>query len=485
MNGPVRRVSLGVFAGFFALLLAVTWIQVIRADELRADPRNSRPALSERGKERGLIVAFDGTVLAESVPNPEDERSFIRVYPEGEPFAHVVGYNSFLVGSSGLENAYADELRSRRDLTISDLVAVMLGRDLRPESLELTIDADLQLAAYQSLNGLKGGIVALDPNTGAVLASVSSPSYDPNTLLGADAAAVWESLLADPNGPLLDRATREIYPPGSTFKTVVTAAALETGTAVPETVFPDPEEFQLPGSTATISNAGGGVCNDGESITLLQAFIVSCNTTFADLSVQVGAENVGVTAEGVGFNTDIPFPWTVPEAVYPVDVLAADPAALAQSGIGERDVRAAPLHMAMVASAVANEGTTPTPYLVNRMFDADGNTVETFQPNALRQAMDPVTAAILNDMMQQVVESGTGRGAAIPGYAVAGKTGTSMGRDGLPNPWFIGFAPADDPRIAIAVFFEGSEDLGEDVSGGGVAAPVAGDLMELWLEGSP
>lgn len=485
MNGPVRRVSVGVFAGFFALLLAVTWIQVIRADSLRADPRNSRPALSERGKERGLIVAIDGTVLAQSVPNPEDERSFVRQYPEGEPFAHVVGYNSFLVGSSGLENAYADQLRSRRDLTISDLVSVILGRDLRPESLELTIHSALQRAAYQGLNGLKGGIVALDPRTGAVLVSVSSPSYDPNSLLGGDAAVVWESLLADPNGPLLDRATREIYPPGSTFKTVVTAAALDTATAVPETIFPDPEEFQLPGSTATISNAGGGVCNNGESITLLLAFIVSCNTTFADLSVQVGAEDVGISAEGMGFNTDIPFPWTVPEAVYPIDLLAADPAALAQSGIGERDVRAAPLHMALVAASVANDGMTPTPYLVNRIFDADGNTVEAFQPGILSQAMDPATAAILNDMMQQVVGEGTGQGAAISGYAVAGKTGTSMGRDGFPNPWFIGFAPAEDPTIAIAVFFEGGEELGENVSGGGVAAPLAGDLMELWLEGSP
>ncbi len=485
MNGPVRRLSIGLFAGFFALLLAVTWIQVIHADVLKADPRNSRPALSERGKERGLIVTIDGTVVAQSVPDPEDPRSFIRQYPEGEPFAHVVGYNSFLVGSSGMENAYADELRSRRDLTISDLVTVILGRDLRPESLELTINAALQEAAFEGLGGLKGGVFAIDPRTGAVLISVSSPSYDPESLLGGDAASVWESLLADPAGPLLDRATREIYPPGSTFKTVVTAAALDTGTAVPETEFPDPEEFILPGSSATISNAGGGVCNDGQSITLLQAFIVSCNTTFADLSIQVGAEDIGITAEALGFNTDIPFPWTVPEAVYPVDLLAADPAALAQSGIGERDVRAAPLHMAMVAAAVANDGTTPTPYLVNRIFDADGNTVETFEPSPMGQAMDPATAAILTEMMERVVTEGTGQAAAVSGVRVAGKTGTSVGADGLPNAWFIGFAPAEDPTIAIAVFFEASPELGESASGGGVAAPLAGDLIELWLEGTP
>ncbi|HSO49921.1 MAG TPA: penicillin-binding transpeptidase domain-containing protein, partial [Acidimicrobiia bacterium] len=260
---------------------------------------------------------------------------------------------------------------------------------------------------------------------------------------------------------------------------------IDTGTALPETVFPDPEEFDLPESDATISNAGGGVCNDGESITLLQAFVVSCNTVFADLSLRLGAEDIGLTAEGLGFNTDIPFPWTVPEAIYPVDLLAADPAALAQSGIGERDVRAAPLHMAMVAAAVANDGATPTPFLVNRIFDADGTTVETFEPAVMGQAMDSATAAIVADMMEQVVTDGTGRGASVAGVRVAGKTGTSMGPDGLPNAWFIGFAPVEDPTIALAVFFQASPELGESATGGGVAAPLAGELIELWLEGTP
>jgi peptidoglycan glycosyltransferase len=485
MNGPVRRLSIGLFAGFFALLVSVTWIQVINADALKADPRNSRPALSERGKERGLMVTIDGTVVARSVEDPADPRSFVREYPEGEVFAHVVGYNSFLVGSAGLESAYAQELRSKRDLTISDLVTVILGRDLRPQSLELTLDAELQRAAYQALGGLKGGIVAIDPGTGAVLAAVSSPSFDPATLLGADAAAVWEGLLADPNGPLLDRATREIFPPGSSFKTVVAAAALDTGAADPNTQFPDPLEFQLPGSSATISNAGGGVCNDGESITLLQAFVVSCNTTFADLSVRLGAEDIGITAEALGFNTEIPFPWTVPEAVYPVEALSEDPAALAQSGIGERDVRAAPLHMAMVAAAVANDGVTPTPYLVNRIFDANGDTVEAFEPTPMGRAMAPATASVLTQMMERVVTEGTGRAAAVPGVRVAGKTGTSMGPEGLPNPWFIGFAPIEEPSIAVAVLLEASSELGESASGGGVAAPIAADLIQLWLDRSP
>jgi peptidoglycan glycosyltransferase len=485
MNGPIRRLSIGLFASFFALLVAVTWIQVINADALKADPRNSRPALAERGKERGVIVTIDGTVVARSAEDPNDPRSFVREYPEGEAFAHLVGYNSFLVGSTGLENAFAQELRSKRDLTISDLVTVILGRDLRPESLELTVNAELQKAAFEALGGQTGAVFALDPRTGAVLISVSSPSFDPESLLGPDTQENWDNLLADPERPLNDRATREIYPPGSTFKTVVASAAIDTGEADPTTVFPDPVEFDLPGSSATISNAGGGVCNNGDGITLQQALVVSCNTVFADLSVRLGAEDIGITAQALGFNTEIPFPWTVPEAVYPVEALSEDPAALAQSGIGERDVRAAPIHMAMVAAAIANEGVTPTPYLVNRIFDADGNTVEDFEATPMGRAMAPATASVLTQMMERVVTEGTGRAAAVPGIRVAGKTGTSMGPEGLPNPWFIGFAPIDDPSIAVAVLLEASSELGESASGGGVAAPIAADLIQLWLERSP
>lgn len=483
MNGPVRRVSLAMFCGFFALLIAVTWIQVVRADALKADPRNARPALSERGKERGLIVAADGLVLAQSVVDPDDNRSFVRVYPEGEPFAHVVGYNSFVVGDSGLEAAYAPILRSKRDLTISDLISVILGRDLRPQSIELTIDGALQEAAYEALAGQTGAIVAIDPRTGAVLASVSSPSFDPELLMGDDAAANWDLLLADPSQPLNDRATRELFAPGSTFKTVVTATALDTGQADPGTEFPDPLEYELQGSTATISNFGGGYCNDGNSVTLLVAFVRSCNTVFADLAVQLGATDIGITATALGFNTDLEFPWTIPQATYPVDELVDDPAALAQSGIGERDVRATPLHMAMVAAAVANQGGVSNPYLVKRIFDADGNTVDETEPLPLGRAMAPATASVLSQMMERVVTEGTGRQAAVPGVRVAGKTGTAEGAGDGPHAWFIGFAPIEEPTIAIAVLVAGGGDVGESATGGTVAAPIAADLIAQWLQG--
>ena len=481
MNGPIRRVAIGVFVCMSLLLAGVTWYQVVRADELRDDQRNPRPLLLERGKERGLIVTADGTILARSIEDPEDPRSFVREYPEGPYFAHLVGYSSFLVGSSGLEGAYAPDLRSRRDLTISDLVAALLGRDLRPNSIEVTTDTDLQRAALDALGSNRGAVVALDPATGAVLASVSSPSFDPSLLLGNDAAEQFDILLDDPTRPLLDRGTREIYPPGSTFKTVVAAAALDTGKAEPGTTFEDPVEFQLPGSNATISNANGRPCNDGQTATLFEAFVRSCNTIFADLSIQLGAVDIGITADALGFNQDIDYEWEIPQAVWNTEELAQDAAALGQSGIGERDVRATPLHMAMVAAAVANDGVAVTPHAVSRVFDPDGSTAEESEVSELGRAMSSETAVILTQMMERVVTEGTGRAAAVPGVRVAGKTGTSTGSEDFPNPWFIGFAPVDDPTIAIAVLIEGSETSGESASGGSVAAPIASRLFEVWL----
>ncbi len=476
---------MGVLGAFGALLIAVTWFQVLEADDLKNDALNPRPALSERGKERGTIVTRDGTILARSVENPDDRGSFVREYPEGASFAHVVGYSSFLLGNNGLEAAYSSHLRSRRDLTISDLLAAVLGRDLRPLSLEVTIDATLQRAAFEALGDRRGAIIALDPATGAVLAAVSSPSFDPETLVGEDATALWDGYLNDPGEPLRDRGTRELYAPGSTFKVVVAATAQDIGAAGPGTEFPDPLEFELPGSSATIANFDKGPCGDGVSVSLLHAFVRSCNTVFADLAVRLGAENIGITAEALGFNQEVEYEWAVPRAVWPDDLLVNDDAALAQSGIGERDVRATPLHMAMVVAAVANNGVAVSPYVVERLFDADGLTVETASVEEVGRAMSPNTATVIAQMMERVVTEGTGRRAAVPGVRVAGKTGTATGGDGFSNLWFIGFAPVDRPTIALVVFIEGSPETGESATGGAVAAPIAGDLFELWLATHP
>ncbi|HLT97635.1 MAG TPA: penicillin-binding transpeptidase domain-containing protein [Acidimicrobiia bacterium] len=482
MNGPIRRLAIGLFIGLFVLLGAVTWIQAIAADTYRSDPRNARLAIAQAGKERGVIVAADGTVLAESVPDEDDPRRFNRVYPLGPLFAHTVGYTSSVVGDGGLEAAYVDELRSRRDLTLSDIVAAILGNDLRPRSMRLTLDADLQQAAWDALGDRSGAVVALDPRTGAVLASVSKPSFDPAVLGGSEAAAEWDALLADPANPLLDRATRENFPPGSTFKTVVTAAALEFGVADTETRFDDVREFQLPGSSATVSNFGGGLCGDGSTVTLARAFIRSCNTIFADLAIQVGADDVGEMAEALGFNRELELPWDAARSVFPTDSLLDDPAALGQSGLGQRDVRATPLQMAMVAAAIANGGTVMQPYYVDEMFDAEGNTVDRTDPEELGEAMSATTAETLTQLMERVVTEGTGTAATVPGVRVAGKTGTAQAGGGTSYPWFIAFAPVDDPQIAVAVMFEPLPSSEDSDTGGRVAAPVAGDLIARWLE---
>lgn len=482
MNGPIRRLAIGMFAALTVLLGTVTWIQAIRADELRSDPRNTRQAIAQSGKERGLIVAADGTVLAESVVDPEDPRRFNRAYPEGGTFAHVVGWTSSILGDGGLEAEFVDELRSRRDLTFSDLISAVLGRDLRPQSVRLTLDDELQRVAYEALGDRAGAAVALDPQTGAVLAMTSKPSFDPTALGGADAAAVWEELLADPKRPLSDRASRELFPPGSTFKTVVAAAAIDSGLAGPETLFDDPQEFQLPESSATVSNFGGSLCGDGTQVTLTRAFVRSCNTVFANLAIQVGADEVGFMAESLGFNEELEFHWPVAVSQFLTDELADDPAALGQSGLGERDVRATPLQMAMVAAAIANDGILMQPYLVDEMLDAEGNTLETTEPSQIRRAMAPATATIVSQLMERVVTEGTGTAATVPGVRVAGKTGTAQAGDGASYPWFIGFAPIDDPQIAVAVMFEPQPATGESDTGGRVAAPVAARMIASWLE---
>lgn len=483
MNRPTRRLAIAILVGFAALAFMATWVQVLAADTYRLDPRNARFNLAQSGKERGLIVSVDGVVLARSDPDPATTGVFVRSYPEGVAFAHVVGYSSLLFGEAAIERAYSADLRSRRDLTISDLLSVILGRDLRPLNLQLTVDARLQRVAYQALGGQAGAVVAIRPETGEILAMVSYPAYDPNLLLGTGAAEQWQALLDDPSRPLADRATRELYPPGSTFKTVVASAAIESGLAAPETVFPDPSQFPLPGSTATVSNAGGGPCNNGVQTNLLQAFVRSCNTTFARLAIEVGAEPIGQVAEGFGFNTTIDFPWEPAESTFLTDQLREDPAALGQSGIGERDVRVTPLQMAMIAAAIANQGQVMTPYLVAKTFDTDGSEVRVTNPSQLDQAISPASAAVMTQMMERVVTEGTGRLAAVPGVRVAGKTGTSTGIDGRPHAWFIGFAPVDQPSIAVAVFVEAGGDVGETASGGVVAAPIAAEIISSWLTG--
>ena len=482
MNQPVRRLAAALFLAFAVLILDVTYLQVVAGPRYRDDTRNPRVIASRTGKERGLILSADEQTLAQSVADPDDPQRFSRVYPEGDLYAHLVGFSSLNFGDDGLELAYADELRSKRDLTVSDLLSALLGGDLRPKSIQLTINHGLQQVAYAALGNQRGSVVAIRPDTGEVLAMVSKPSFDPNLFLGADAIATRELLLADPSEPLANRSTNRTYPPGSTFKVIVTAAAIESGVAGPDTLLPDPVELELPGTSEVIRNFDRQTCGDGTEVTLQTAFRRSCNTVFAELGLLLGAEALTTEAETFGFNQDTPFELPVLNSFFPQpSEFSNDLPALAQSAIGQRDVRATPLEMALVAAAIANDGIIMEPSLVSHIFDAEGDVISENEPALLQRAVSPSSADIISDLMERVVASGTGTRATVPNVRVAGKTGTAETGVGPPHVWFIGFAPVEQPTIALAVLVESGGEAGENATGGSVAAPIAQEILAYWV----
>jgi peptidoglycan glycosyltransferase len=482
MNQPVRRLAAVLLVAFAVLVLDVTYLQVIAGPDYRDDERNPRVIASRTGKERGLILSADEQVLAESIADPNDPQRFSRVYPEAELYAHLVGFSSLSFGEDGLERVFAGDLRSKRDLTVSDLLSALLGGDLRPKSIQLTVNHGLQQVAAAALGRQRGSVVAIRPDTGEILAMVSNPSFDPNLLLGADALATRRVLLADPSEPLANRSTNRTYPPGSTFKVIVTAAAIESGTAGPETLLPDPLELELPGTIEVIRNFDRNTCGDGTEVSLQTAFRRSCNTIFGELGLQLGPEALTVEAEAFGFNQDTPFELPVLNSFFPQSSeFSNDLPALAQSAIGQRDVQATPFAMALVAAAVANDGIMMEPRLVSRIFDAEGAVLSENEPALLQRAVSPSTADIISGLMERVVASGTGTRATVPNVRVAGKTGTAETGVGPPHLWFIGFAPVEQPTIALAVLVESGGEAGENATGGSVAAPIAQEILAYWV----
>lgn len=470
MNGPIRRLTYGLFIGFGVLALATSFIQAVRADALRTDPANPRVVLSLAGKERGAILGADGSLLAVSELVEGADRRFVRRYPEGDAFAWPVGHTTALFGESGLEASYSDQLRSRQDLTISDLLTAILGGDLRPRSLGLTVDPALQRVADEALGERRGSVIALDPRTGAVLAWVSHPSYDPQAFVADPAYA--RTVAEDETQPLLDRGARVLAPPASTFKLIVTAAALESGEWLPSSTLDDPDELLLPGSTAVMRNPAGGTCAGGGQVSLSEALVRSCNIPFAELAIELGSGPVVGTAEAFGWESEIET--DLPVSISPFPDPGDDLAALAQAAIGERDARATTLQLASVAATIAADGERLRPFLVGTVFDADGGVESTTEPEVLGRAVSEETAAQLTAMMADAVARGTGTAASLPGVAVAGKTGTSE----TGPVWFVGFAPVDDPTIAIAVLVT---DPGPGGSGGRTAAPIARAVLAEWI----
>jgi peptidoglycan glycosyltransferase len=479
MNRPVRRLAFAVLLALAMLSMGLTYHQAIRGPSYREDLRNPRAILDRTERERGRIITADGVVVARSEPSGDDSAKFVRVYPEGELYAHTVGYSSGVFGDTGVEKTRRDDLRSHDDGSLTAALISLFGKDLSPDDVRLTINDHLQRAAATALGDQRGSIVVIDPATGAILAMVSSPSFDPN-LFAADSLAGGESLSSDTSRPLLNRATAENYPAGSSFKILVAAAALEAGGLTPDSKLPDARELSLPGSTTTIRNADGEYCGDGHTITLERALVVSCNTAFADLGMSLGA------AEAAGFNQQVPFELGAALSVIPPESqLHNDLPALAQTALGQRDLRATPLEMALVAASVANGGVIMRPYLVDEVTDSGGGVLRTTTPAPWLRAMEEATASDLASMMEQVVASGTGWRAAIPGLTVGGKTGTAEGPQGAPDVWFVGFAAdphrSDQPQIALAVLVEAGGDKGVDGSGASVAAPMARTVIEAWF----
>lgn len=487
MNTPLRRVAMAVMAMIVALLLNATYIQVIKADDYRADPRNSRVLLDEYSRQRGQISA-GGTVLASSVAT-DDRYKYLRVYPtDPAAFAPVTGFYSMQYGSTGLERAEDPVLNgSDAQLFGSRLVDLVSGRDPRGGNVVTTIDPMMQQVAYNELTskGYTGSVVAIEPSTGKILTMVSTPSYDPNQLSGHDGAQgteAWETLSADETQPMLNRAISQTYPPGSTFKVVVTAAALSNGVANPQSQFTAAPNITLPGTSTTLENYNGSNCGSGATATLYEAFRRSCNTAFVELGVDVGAAALEDEAAAFGIGPHRGIPMSVAESTIGN---IPDDAALAQSSIGQRDVALTPLDNAVIAATVANGGVRMEPYLVDQLQNPDLSELATTEPVSVGQAVSADVASTLTDLMVASEENTAGSGGSA--YRIASKTGTaehgSDPRNTPPHAWYIAFAPAENPKIAIAVIVENGGDRALAATGGSVAAPVARAVLDAGLRG--
>ncbi|MFD8520958.1 penicillin-binding transpeptidase domain-containing protein [Streptomyces capillispiralis] len=483
MTRHIRHAALFCVLLLAALLVNAARVQVLRADAYGADPANRRDTITRYQQPRGDILVA-GRPVTGSRDTGEHLR-YERTYRDGPLYAPVTGFASQEYGTTLLEHT-EDGLLSGADPVLAPLP--LWNEFTRSRNaggkVMTTIDPAAQRAAYEGLRSRKGAVAAVEPSTGRVLALVSVPSYDPGLLSGNGRTAreAWARLNADPDRPMLNRAVQRTYPPGSTFKVVTAAAALDAG-VVDDLDEPtdSPDPYTLPGTTTRLTNGARG-CADAS---LREAFVQSCNTVFAQLGVTTGVARMRAMAHGFGFNDgDLRIPFRVARSTFDTTV---DRSQLALSSIGQYNTRATPLQMAMVAAAVASGGQVREPYLVERTTRAGGGTVSAAGARPVRRAMHPATAMRMRELMRGVVEDGTGKKAAIPGTVVGGKTGTAqhgLGNSGTPYAWFISWAQREEdmePRVAVAVVVEDAANRRE-ISGGGTAAPIARAVMEAVLK---
>ncbi len=478
MNKPIRRVAFVAMIMFGLLLANGTYMMIVRQSALAAEPQNRRVRDAEFAQDRGAILAAGQTEIASTEPS-DDNFKFQRVYKAGELYAPITGFYSYDHARTALEATYNSQLAGTDDaLFVRRLIDMVTGRSPEGASVQTTIVPKVQRAAAEALGDQRGAVVALDPQTGAVLAMVTSPSYDPNDIASHDideAHKAYTRLANDPERPLANRAAREVYPPGSTFKLVTASAALAAG-KTPESKVESPVRLKLPGTNTYLGNSGP--CG-GREVTITQALRVSCNTAFANLGLEVGEDKLREQSTQFGFNQRHLPDLGGAASRFPDEV---DDAQLALSAIGQFDVAATPLQMAMVSAAIANDGVLMNPYLVSMVQAPDLKPLETHKPEVLSKPLTPEHAAEMQEMMAVVVESGTGRNAQISGVEVGGKTGTAQSDPRRkPFAWFTSFAPLEDPKVAVAVIVEDADIRRDDIAGGRVAAPIAKDVMEAAL----
>jgi len=485
--------NLGVFLVvlYAALFVQINRVTVFGAEQLRDNPNNNREIERDFAAPRGSVSTADGVVIAESVESTDPHSRFElqRVFPLNERYAHITGYYGFSVGASGLEREYNDELAGRTiDFDLQDVGDLFVDRE-RVGNLTLSVRDDVQRVAQEQLGAREGSVVALDPRSGGIYAMWSFPSFDPNPLSSNDlsAAATADSQLNEAEGnPKLSRAYQDRFFPGSTFKVVTATAGVERGGVTqndPE--YPQADSYTARGTTRPLNNFGGRTCGGTLFIILQQ----SCNSAFAQMGVeQVGPDGMVATAEAFGFNDDdVPIDLPSPtESVFPTE-FEQDLPRLAQASIGQNDVSATPLQMALVAAAVANDGTIMEPYVVQEVRDDQDEVIDEADPDEWKTAMSPATSALLGEAMQSVVAEGSAvkLDDGLEGYEVGGKTGTAqLGTDPpRSHAWIIGFAgpPGETPHVAVAVLVEGQPGASEQ-TGGDVAAPIAAAVMRQVLE---
>jgi len=481
MNTPLRRLSVAVMLLFGLLLVNVNYLQVVRADDLHNDSNNPRLIAEEYSRERGPILVAGKPVASSKAT--DDRLEYLRQYSDGELYAPATGFYSLVYGSSGIEREASSILSGTDDaLFVRRVIDLLTGTSPKGGSVALTLDPQAQKAAFDGLAGRRGAVVAIDPTTGALLALATSPSYDPNLLASHSPAEVrrnYERLDRKKSRPMLDRALRQTYPPGSTFKIVTSAAALESGRYNPDSPVYGGAELDLPQTDVALPNFDGRPCSGGNP-TLTDALMFSCNAAFGKIGLELGDDALRAQAEKFGFNQAFEVPMRSVASYFPED---PNPPQTAQSAIGQFDVRATPLQMAMVAAAVANRGVLMAPYLVQEVQAPDLSVIDSARPREVGTAVSPQTAAELAQMMTAVVDAGTGSNAQIPGVKVAGKTGTAQQGGGRkPHAWFVSFAPSDtEAQVAVAVVIEEGGGAAE-ISGNQLAAPIARAVMEAVLQ---